>query len=237
MRDKKIFHFKQFSVRHDQVTMKVGTDGVLLGAWADVSGARHILDVGTGSGVIALMLAQRTGAETAIDGVEIMKQDFQVALENVSTSPWKERLKIFHTAIQEFSPDRKYGLMVSNPPYFENSLLPPDPSRTVARHTSTLTPVDLLHAAKRLLLPHGRLSLILPHQESNAFNLLALDYGFHCIRKTGVRSRREKPVERVLMEYAFKAGPLQSDSLILYGEKDMWSEKYRDLLKDFYLNF
>src|SRR5690349_15209367 len=110
------FHFKQFSVRHDNATMKVGTDGVLLGAWADPGEAKYILDIGTGSGIIALMLAQRTNEDVIIDAVEVEATDAAQAAENISNSPWPAKVLVHHTAIQNFNSERKYDLIVSNPP-------------------------------------------------------------------------------------------------------------------------
>jgi tRNA1Val (adenine37-N6)-methyltransferase len=147
MRRKGLFQFKQFSVAHDRSTHKIGTDGVLLGAWADVSNVQYILDVGTGTGVIALMMAQRTAGSVLIDAVEIEKEDSEQALQNVLQSPWASRIGVHHTAIQNFSPSRQYDLVISNPPYFVNSWKPPEKKRSQARHTHELSFDELLTAA------------------------------------------------------------------------------------------
>ena len=130
------FRFKQFAVEQDDVAMKVGTDGVLLGAWADCNGAKRILDIGTGTGVIALMLAQRN-AEAEVQAVEIDETATRRARSNFDLSPWAERLTVENCAVQEFAPAEKFDLIVSNPPYFVDSLLPPDAKRSTARHTTT----------------------------------------------------------------------------------------------------
>src|SRR6266850_1577807 len=145
------FTFKQFIVHHDRCAMKVGTDAVLLGAWAGAAGAKTILDIGTGSGIIALMLAQRTPSYARIDAVEIEQSDFLQASENAQNSPWPEKIIVHHTSIQEYQTDSQYDLIICNPPYFINSLLPPSPFRKQARHAALLPNRDLLTAVKRLL--------------------------------------------------------------------------------------
>src|SRR5688500_14273906 len=205
MMGSKPFQFKQFSVAQNHCTHKVGTDGVLLGAWVNVNdGDRTILDVGTGSGLIALMLAQRTNRETHIDAVEIESMDADQAKENVLHSPWPEKIRIHHTSIQQFLPGIEYDLIVSNPPYFENSLLPPKKKRTQARHTEQLSFNDLLHHADRLLTPQGRLAVILPPAGGLKFIDQARLLKLAPIRSAHFRSRAEKPVERVLMELAYE---------------------------------
>jgi len=133
------FQFKKFVIHHDRCALRVGTDAVLLGSWVDVNKAKVILDVGTGSGVIALMLAQRTEDDVQIDAIEIEKEDVSQAKENVLPSPWPKKVSIFEKSFQEFVPPLKYDLIVSNPPYFINSLLPPTVHRARTRHTEHLT--------------------------------------------------------------------------------------------------
>lgn len=235
MRDKNIFRFKQFSIEHGPSTMKVGTDGVLLGAWVDVGDAQRILDIGTGSGLIALMLAQRTSPEVTIDGVEISAMDALQAEKNFLRSPWKERLAIHHTPIQEFAPLEKYDLIVSNPPYFINSLRPEEAMREQARHTTTLSHTDLLKATQRLLKPGGRTGVILPLQEGLLFKNTVTANGLCCIRETAFRSKEGKAIERLLLEFSFNNLPPKQDSLTLYDENSNWSNEYRELTKAFYL--
>ena len=158
------FRFKQFAVEQDDVAMKVGTDGVLLGAWANCEGAKRILDIGTGTGVIALQMAQRN-AEAQIHAVEIDEAAAKRARANFDNSPWAERLNVEQTAVQEFSPAEKFDLIVSNPPYFVDSLLPPDTKRSTARHTHDLTFEELDNAVARLLAGDGKFALILPVTE------------------------------------------------------------------------
>jgi tRNA1Val (adenine37-N6)-methyltransferase len=231
------FHFKQFSIQHDKAAHKVGTDAVLLGAWVDVSMAKRILDVGTGSGVIALMIAQRTGSSVFIDGVEIQETDAIQALQNVARSPWATRVKIRHTSIEDFNESNSYDLIVSNPPFFVNSSMPPVRERGIARHTNELTFESLLIATKRLLNSNGTLVVILPPEESKIFSSMAESDGYFLNRTLHVKSRPDKAVERVLMEFSRVEKPLQSKSLTIHDAGNEWSSDYRELTKDFYLKF
>jgi tRNA1Val (adenine37-N6)-methyltransferase len=232
----RVFHFKQFSIRHEKSGMKVGTDGVLLGAWADVSGANHILDIGTGSGVIALMLAQRTNTDSVIDAVEIDEVACEEAGENINASPWSEKISVHHIAIQDFKKEILYDLIISNPPYFLNSYKPPDAKRLAARHTENLSFDDLLEAAQRFLTSTGRLNVILPITEGEQFISLANSKNLVLTRKWTFRTRLEKPVERYLMEFSKYTDKLMDTGEIrLYDQGENWSEEYRELTREFYL--
>ncbi|MGC4023205.1 MAG: methyltransferase, partial [Cyclobacteriaceae bacterium] len=156
------FRFKQFSVNNDKCAMKVGTDAVLLGAWMDLDNAQSILEIGTGSGVIALMVAQRTPADAHIDAIEIEEQDATQAKENVKNSPWPSKIGIHQAAFQDFENKTKYDLIFSNPPYFNKSLLPPSSERSRVRHTNTLSYEELIVHSLRLINTKGKLAVILP---------------------------------------------------------------------------
>jgi tRNA1Val (adenine37-N6)-methyltransferase len=229
------FHFKKFSVTHKRSSMKVGTDGVLLGAWADVINTNSILDIGTGTGVIALMLAQRTPSSVHIDAVELNPDACVDAQENFSQAPWTDRLHLYTQAIQTFTLEKTYDLIVSNPPYFINSYKPTDLHRTTARHTEQLTFDELLSAVKRLLNMRGRFAVVLPVTEGKAFEKLALDNGLSCIRKWSFRTRENKPVERLLMEFSRHSRPCETGEILLYESGENWSNGYKNLMKDFYL--
>jgi tRNA1Val (adenine37-N6)-methyltransferase len=228
------FHFKKFSVRHDRCAMKVGTDGVLLGAWVDIRDAHNILDIGTGSGVIALMLAQRTSGAANIESVEIEKDAADQAAENFRTSPWPSKVSVQQVAIQNYFPPVRFDLIVSNPPYFNKSLKPPDETRHQVRHTALLPYDELLKAAARLLSPAGRLSLILPYQEAITFVELAERYELFCTRRYHFRTRIEKAVERTLLEFCSIREPVDEGELLLYDKGVEWSATYRNLVSDFY---
>ena len=231
-----IFKFKQFSVCDDRASMKVGTDAVLLGAWVDISLAKNILDIGAGSGIIALMIAQRTGPDVKIDAVELLAQDAQQASENISNSPWLGKISVSNTSIQEFYPGRHYDRIICNPPYFSKSLLPPIDTRIKVRHDTALTLDELLAATGRLLSPMGKLSLILPFAESKAFIRKANSTGLFLHHLTKFFTRHGKAQERTLMEFGFTAAPLREDSLILYQSKGHWTKEYQKLTQDFYLD-
>jgi tRNA1Val (adenine37-N6)-methyltransferase len=229
------FQFKQFSIDDDQCAMKIGTDGVLLGAWVNVEGSKKILDIGTGSGLIALMLAQRTIADAKIDAVEIGDGEFFQAKGNILKSPWPEKIMIHHTAIQNFRSDRKYDLVVSNPPFFSNSLPPPSDQRKAARHTPSLSHEDLLVSAMQLIKDEGRFAVILPVKEGNRFIALAQFKGFYCIRQLAFFAREEKPQERWLFEFSRTAQPVKTEKLTLFSQQG-WSEHYKKLVFDFYIH-
>jgi tRNA1Val (adenine37-N6)-methyltransferase len=233
----KQFHFKKFSVRHDRSGMKVGTDGVLLGAWADVSQATHILDIGTGTGVIALMLAQRTQPFVKIEAIEIDKHAFEDVKENFISSPWSDRLMLHHGSVQDFTPTKQFDLIVSNPPYFQSSFKPANAKRVVARHTENLSFLDLLQASKRHLSEKGALNVVLPYTEGLQFISLASQNGFHCSRKWSFKSREDKPVERLLLEFLKNPTATKIGQLVLYNasKDEEWSEEYCKLTKEFYL--
>ena len=231
-----MFKFKQFSVRDDQSTMKVGTDAVLLGAWVDVGKAKTILDIGTGSGVIALMMAQRAGSSAHIDAIEPDHVSAQQASGNFKSSPWAAKISVHNTTIQEYH-HAPHDLIVSNPPFFSKSLLPPSAGRQNARHAETLSFDDLLTSIKRLLAPEGRFAVVLPFAEGNVFLETAGRYEFKCHRTMAFYTRAGKPQERWLMEFSAKGKTQVKDAgtVILYGDGDKWSEDYRHLTGDYYL--
>ncbi|MBP9927128.1 MAG: methyltransferase [Cyclobacteriaceae bacterium] len=234
MRVAEKFDFKQFTVYHDRCTMKVGTDGVLLGAWTKVESAKRILDVGTGSGVMALILAQRSSAQAMIDAIDIAKEECEQARENIARSPWPAKVQIHNQSFQKFKAE-PYDLIVSNPPYFNNSYKPPKATRLVARHTQTLTHQDLLTHNKRLLKPSGRLNLILPATEGSQMKLMAEREGWFNTRECSFRSRNNKPIERLLLEFQLVKGKLNKEELVLYKAEQEWSPEYYTLTKEFYL--
>ncbi len=229
-----LFRFKQFSVNDDRCTMKVGTDAVLLGAWCNVRHAKRILDIGTGSGVIALMLAQRSDEGTQIDAVEINADDAEQAQDNVSHSPWSGRVRVIHQRVQDLIAD-PYDLIVCNPPYFSQSLLPPDEGRTRVRHSTMLTHDELIDAVRRLLDPAGQFSLILPTKEAQQFREEAEHAGLQLQQLTHFHSRKEKPQERSLMTFGNIKTEVHEDTLVLYEVGSVKSAAYQQLTSPFYL--
>jgi len=235
MKRKTHFHFKQFSLQHDRCSMKVGTDAVLLGSWANVKTAKSILDIGTGSGIIALMVAQRTSSDTKIDAVEIEKQDAKQALENILNSPWPDKISIHHLPVQEFLPPKRYDVIISNPPYFNNSHEPPDKRRHQTRHTISLSYEALISSSERLLNRDGKFNIILPYTEGLQFITRALQKKLFCTRKYSFRTRSEKPIERWLLDFSTQEQYLEVGEIVLYKEGLTWSDSYVCLTRDFYL--
>jgi tRNA1Val (adenine37-N6)-methyltransferase len=235
MRNKNQFRFKKFSVYHDRSTMKVGTDAVLLGAWAKIGDAIRILDIGAGSGTIALMLAQRSHGNAHIDAVEIEGNDVQQAKENFVNSPWPTKIEVHHSSIQEFVPDIKYHLIISNPPYFNNSQSPRDEKRYNARHTVKLNHQELISAVVRLLDANGKFNVVLPFEEGLQFSDLAETKMLYCSRRYSFKTRAEKKIERWLMEFTLKRQPVETGEILLYKNDEIWHESYINLTKDFYL--
>ena len=217
--------------------MKVGTDGVLLGAWVNVHNEIRILDIGAGTGLIALMLAQRTVA--GIYALEIEPGTCRQAQENIIISPWKERITAINLSVQEYAGERnmRFELIVSNPPFFSNSLKAPQKERTLARHNDQLLPAELLSAVNVLLSKDGRFAVILPYVDSSLFIVDAALYQLYCVRKTMVRSAKEKKPHRVLMEFSRFRMKLEETELIIYNEHHQYSNDYKNLTGEFYLAF
>lgn len=298
------FSFKQFTVWQEHAAMRVGTDGVLLGAWCDLSscvsvvipdestdrrqpenvcpadpsqildssnrdqtvwddhvqdereksvcGAQNgadaetkkvgrVLDIGSGTGVIALMVAQRT-SNAQIDAVEPDSGSCEDALRNFAESPWADRLHLHGVTLQEYvscyAEKVQYDLIVSNPPYFVDSLKAPDPVRNAVRHAVSLPFEELLDGVKTLLAEHGRFAVILPVTEGVLLEKLALERSLHCVRKCLVQTKPGVPPKRVMMEFGRKSVPLHSDLLIMETERQQeFTEEYRRLTRDFYLKF
>lgn len=228
------FTFKQFTVYHDRCAMKVGTDGVLLGAWTDVSNARRILDIGTGTGLIALMVAQRT-TNVQITAIDIDAEAVNQARENVSSSPWKNRVGVMLQDVCTYTSDTGFDTIVSNPPYFIDSLKCPDSQRTTARHTDTLDAYRLLEKVADLLTPDGRFSLILPTDQTDELLRIAETQGLYPSRWTQVITRPGLPPKRSLVEFRKTHQNYSVKELVVELDRHVYSEDYIALTKEFYL--
>lgn len=219
-----MFQFKQFTIRQELCAMKVGTDGVLLGAWAQ--GGARTLDAGTGTGVIALMMAQRY-PEAQVTAIDIDEGAVRQAKENVAASPWPDRISVLHEALQEHQGE--YDAVVSNPPFFIDSLAAPDEQRNMARHTATLTYRELMQAAYRLLTDEGELSLVVPFDYLRRMQDEAIFQGFFLSRLCAVKTTDRKPPKRYLLAFRKHPCTLQQEQLTI------GSEAYRQLTREFYL--
>ena len=217
--------------------MKIGTDGVLLGAWVDVADARSILDVGTGTGLVAIMCAQRN-AQARVHGIDIVKDAATEAQQNMARTAWCDRLSAEHTDLRDYDPDVRFDHIVSNPPFFLTTLQSPDATRAMARHADTLPYADLVSAAERLLVPGGRLSVVLPTECAATFRRVAFER-LWLSRITDVVTREGEAPKRTLMEFRLSAKPLMpcADSLTIQAKDGSYTEEYRRLTEEFYLNF
>lgn len=229
------FRFQKFTIHHDRCAMKVGTDGVLLGAWAVAQEGRSILDIGTGSGLIALMMAQRF-PEAQVMAVEVDEEAVLQATENVNQSPFADRVSVFHQDVRKFSVSALFDCVVCNPPFYTENVLPPTHERRIARNTSSLSFEDLVKSVSKLLTPEGLFNVILPSKSVSEFQALCLINGLYLIRKCDVRTKVSKPVKRTMLTFAFsKRYDVVSEELVLMSEDGSFSDDYQDLTCDFYL--
>jgi tRNA1Val (adenine37-N6)-methyltransferase len=233
------FAFKQFSIIQDKCAMKVGTDAVLLGAWVDPKNSKRILDIGTGTGIIALMLAQKSKA--VLDALDVDENACAQALENAGNCPWRERIHVIHNSVQNYSDDteEKYDLIVSNPPFFEHSTKSPQQKRTMARHTDLLAYEELLESVMKLLDKKGRFCIILPAKEGEHFRDMAERHKFYLTKMMRVRSRADKATDkRLLMQFEWERKSFSESSLTIEkGERHDYTDEYKELTKDYYLAF
>lgn len=231
------FVFKQFIVKQNKCAMKVGTDAVLLGAWADLPPSGRVLDVGAGTGIIAMMLAQRCMAH--IDTIEIDIDAYKQALENCNNCKWKDRLSVHHKSFQDYtsSAHEKYDAIVTNPPYFSNSLKASSESRTTARHTATLTFKELIDGIKSLLHLKGTFAIILPSKEAEEFTEIAIENELFPIKMMRIQTTATKPAKRVLMQFAFHRKSFSESTLIIEKTDHSYTPDYKHLTREFYLGF
>ncbi len=217
--------------------MKVGTDGVLLGIWTELADCKNILDIGTGSGLIALMLAQRSGGNMPIDAIDIDENAILQAQDNVIQSPFKN-IDCLHSSLQRYVTNctRKYDLIVSNPPYFSSSLPSPDVQRTLARHTATLNIHEFFQASFSLLSERGRISLVFPYREKDILINVARNMGLYVSRITTVYPTPDSSPKRILIEFSVMNMELVYETdLVIEEERHTYSSEFASLAKDFYL--
>ena len=229
------FDFKRFRIEQDRCSMKVGTDGVLLGAWFNLEPGMSVLDIGTGTGLIALMAAQRgAGSVTA---VEIDPDAAGQALENVRRSEWADWIEVVNADIAHFTPLYVFDRIVCNPPYFRDSLRCPDAGRNAARHNDSLSFETLARCSASLLAPDGLLCLVMPFDAVSVFTKCAALAGLYLCRRTDVVTAPGKTPKRSLLAFRKQSDELQSDTLSICGPDGMETSEYVNLVNDFYLKY
>lgn len=237
-----IFKFKQFTINQDRCAMKIGTDGVLLGAWADISYNPYaVLDIGAGTGLIALMIAQRTTTATIsteiIDALEIDEDAYEQCVENFEASDWSDRLFCYHADFEEFvdETEDKYDLIISNPPFYSENVSSGNKQRDIARSNFSLPFEDLIEGASALLSDQGRFNVIIPFKEEREFIELARHSNLFPGRITRVRGNIHSEIKRSLLELSFNQKETAISELIIEKERHQYTDEYKNLTKDFYL--
>lgn len=238
MTSRREFKFKRFTIRDDKCALKLGTDAVILGAWTTVKNNGSKFDIGTGCGILAMMLAQRSTG--TIDAIDIHLPSVTQANKNFKNSPWIERMQVIHSSLQKFSAtsENKYDLIISNPPYFENDLKSPNELKNMSRHNDQLPFSELISGVNILLKPTGKFSLILPSSASIRFENEANLQHLYCQRETIVFPKPDKKPNRILLEYGKKPVISKaSTSLTIRNIDNSYTKEYIELTQDFYLNF
>jgi len=231
------FNFKKFSVNQGNCAMKVGTDAVLLGAWTSIEfQPKYILDIGSGTGVIALMLAQRSHAET-IDAIEIDADAYEQCVENFENSSWNDRLFCYHASLLEFTQeiDCKYDLIVSNPPFYTTDYKTDNLQRDLARFSDALPFDHLVECVSKLLSKHGIFAVIIPFKEEEKFIDFASKVHLFPKRILHVKGNSHSEIKRSLIEFSFEKSDVRFETLIIETSRHQYTEAYIDLTKDFYL--
>lgn len=229
----KPFRFKQFEVYQDKTAMKVGTDGVLLGAWAQANSPKNILDIGTGTGLIALMLAQRFSTST-IDALEINKSAALQATENFNLSTWQKRLTVINKPLQDYTTSKKYDLIVSNPPYFD-SVKKLKTAREQARQTASLSFEELVEHASKLLSNSGELALVLPYESLANILHISRENGLYCYRTCTIYGTQKSKPKRILLQFSKIKKTLEETKLVIEISRHNYTKEYTKLTQDFYL--
>lgn len=233
-----MFQFKKFSVQQDKTAMKIGTDGVLLGAWTPINhNPESVLDIGTGTGIIALMIAQRSNA-IQIDALEIDEDAYEQATDNFENSPWNDRLYCFHAGLDEFiaEPEDEYDLIISNPPFYSEDYKSNNEQRDLARFQEAMPFEDLIEAADLLLSEYGIFSVIIPFKEEEKFIAIAAEYELFPFKITRVKGTPTTEIKRSLLAFSrMERNPFPIDELIIEIERHQYTPEYISLTKDFYL--
>ncbi len=231
------FKFKQFTIKQNRCAHKLGTDSILLGSWVNIDGVKTIFDIGVGCGVLSLMMAQRN-TKVKIFGVEIDRDSYEQALENIRHSPWFDRISVQNTPLQELDKiEQKYDLIITNPPYYVNSLKSPDLKRSNARHAHTLTTDEIIQFSNSHLEPDGKLALILPINLFENFKNILEQNSFHIQRLAKVFPNYEKPAHRIIVECGRLSTDFEYEEITIEtNQRHVYTRKYAELTKDFYFD-
>ncbi len=230
------FHFKQFSVKQDRCAMKVNTDGVLLGTWASGRGAARILDIGTGTGVIALMLSQQN-PEAKITAIDIDEKAYLQAKENFAASLWNKNLVAQHIGLQNFSNETKFDVIISNPPYFIQDYKTEDEAKNVAKHSTALSYDELLEGINRLLSDNGKAFLIIPIFNLPLLQTKAENLEIYLTKLTEVTAVESKPPYVVLIQLERERREVVKSHLLIQKATGEFTQEYKELTKEYYLKF
>lgn len=234
------FYFKEFSIDQDKTAMKVGTDAVILGAWCSLETyPDSILDVGSGTGIVALMMAQRSDALT-IDAIEIDPNAYEQSIANFEKSDWSDRLFCYHSSFQDFSEEMKeeeqeYDLIISNPPFYNDSFETKDTSRNIARFTSSMSFIDLLEGVSKLLSNSGIFTTIIPFKEEQFFIKLANKNNLFLNRVCRVKGTDNSEIKRTMLEFSLHQKKVEETTLVIEKTRHEYTKEYVNLTKDFYL--
>ena len=233
-----MFKFKQFAVNQDRCAMKIGTDAVLLGAWCPIeNNPKSILDIGAGTGILALMLAQRTNADQ-IDALEIDEEAYEQCVENFEGSPWADKLFCYHAGLDEFvdDPEDEYDLIISNPPFYSEDFKTSDEQRDLARFQDAMPFEDLIEAADLLLSENGTFAVVIPYKEEDRFIELCAEYELYPVKATRVKGSHKTPIVRSLLAFKrFELSVLTADELVVEINRHEYTDDYINLTQDFYL--
>lgn len=229
------FTFKQFTIQQDQTAMKVTTDACILGAYTDVKETKNILDIGTGTGLLSLMLAQRSDA--SINAIEINEDAYNQAVSNINDSIFKDKITVHNSLIQNFIIENNYDLIISNPPFFKNHLKAETVARNNSIHTDTLSFEDLLTSVLRLLSPNGTFVVLLPPYESVIFEEISKGKGLYAQKKLTIKHRKESKILRIITTFGRIKKEIINEELIIKNPDESYTPDFQNLLKDYYLAF
>jgi tRNA1Val (adenine37-N6)-methyltransferase len=233
-----MFKFKQFALNQDRCAMKIGTDAVLLGAWCPIDNTpKSILDIGAGTGILALMLAQRTNADQ-IDALEIDEEAYEQCVENFEGSPWADKLFCYHAGLDEFvdDPEDEYDLIISNPPFYSEDFKTDNEQRDLARFQDAMPFEDLIEAADLLLSENGTFAVIIPYKEEERFIDLCAEYELYPVKATRVKGSHKTPIVRSLLAFKrYELSVLTADELVIEINRHEYTDDYINLTQDFYL--